>query len=476
MSAPPPAPPAFPPMDSSIGAFVVGTILSVFLAGVTCVQALEYYEQFWRKDRRWIVATVSFLLGVDLFHTAITCYTIYLWTVTNYGNLLKLVHSPWSFTWDPFLTGLVALVVQLFYAYRVFVVSQRKWFLPAAIGVLSFLQFAFATGSTWKIYLLDSEFARFGEFRYGVAIWLLSAAVADILITGSLIYYLRKASGGDHQRSSSIVRRICTVSIETNGLTCLFAIADAILFVAMPADSWHVIPNLSLVKLYYNGLLASLNCRRDFTASPRPTQAGYSDYGHGTPAPKYSAAMGSSPSTGSGGGQTMSTGSSPNPNLITPQTLETQYASKAGSGEKRGVFDAFRRNKARTSNGDEGSGVRVTMVHETTSGSSSHGDTDIEKGIDRDTAQAFELSTVAHQHQPHSANNASDGAVTIPIHISSVSSSSAVPPVPPVPAVHPYAASATPDAPRTPAARPNPVPPVAPHSMGMAGAIPREWQ
>jgi hypothetical protein len=28
----------------------------------------------------------------------ISCWTIYLWTVTHYGNLAYLMRSPWSFT------------------------------------------------------------------------------------------------------------------------------------------------------------------------------------------------------------------------------------------------------------------------------------------------------------------------------------------------------------------------------------------
>ncbi|GAA5973779.1 hypothetical protein JCM11641_003151 [Rhodosporidiobolus odoratus] len=193
MSAPA-APAALPAMDSSIGAFLVGTILSIFLAGITSVQVYEYYQNFGRTDRALLIGIVSFLLVCDLFHTAISCFTIYFWTVTNYANPAVLVVSPWSFTWDPFLTGIVSFTVQLFYAWRVFVVSKRQWILPACIGVLSLLQLAFAVGSTWEIYLLESKFSRFGEFRYGVATWLLAAAAADILITSSLIWYLRQAS------------------------------------------------------------------------------------------------------------------------------------------------------------------------------------------------------------------------------------------------------------------------------------------
>ncbi|GAA5894830.1 hypothetical protein JCM8208_006081 [Rhodotorula glutinis] len=291
-------PPSFPPLDNSVGAFLLGTILSVFLAGVTSVQAYSYFVWFGRTDRKLLIGIVSFLLIVDLFHSAISCYTIYATTVTNYGNLAFLVKCLWSFTWDPFLTGLVAFIVQIFYAWRVFVVSRRQWFIPAVIGVLSLLSFAFAIGSTWTIYRLNSEFARFHEFRYGVAIWLLSAAVADILITGSLIFYLRRASKGSGGHSSPIIERVIRTTLETNSITAIFAIVDAVLFVALPQDSWHVLPNLSLVKLYFNGLLVSLNSRK----VGQQSSAGGSDKASpfGTPAPGYTATFGSVPNPNAG--------------------------------------------------------------------------------------------------------------------------------------------------------------------------------
>lgn len=56
--------------------------------------------------------------------------------------------------------------------------------------------------------------------------------------------------------------KILRNTIETNGLTLCIAILDALLFALFPQASWHVIPNLALVKLYFNSVLVSLNSRR----------------------------------------------------------------------------------------------------------------------------------------------------------------------------------------------------------------------
>ncbi|GAA5992149.1 hypothetical protein JCM11641_003255, partial [Rhodosporidiobolus odoratus] len=213
------------------------------------------------------------------------------------------------------------------------------------------------------------------------------------------IWYLRQASNNDHQRSRSIVQRIIRITIETNGLTCLFAIADAILFVALPADSWHVVPNLSLVKLYFNGCLVSLNAR---TAFHQPTSGQFSgSYNPHTPAPKYSTQ-----------GQTNSS------DLITPATLGSSYGSNGSPvNEKKGF--SFGLNRGTSGSGDARrarvEGVQVTTVSETVTRIGSRDEIDMEKGLQAAPAQAFELSSIAHNGQnPARASEESGGQVVVP--------------------------------------------------------------
>lgn len=67
--------------------------------------------------------------------------TIYFFGVTRWGDLSALVYSPWSFSIEPAMTGLAALAVQGFYAYRIYIISSRKVWIPAIIGAGSVVQF-----------------------------------------------------------------------------------------------------------------------------------------------------------------------------------------------------------------------------------------------------------------------------------------------------------------------------------------------
>ncbi|KAM0749903.1 hypothetical protein T439DRAFT_381452 [Meredithblackwellia eburnea MCA 4105] len=239
----------------------------VFLCGITVTQVYTYFTTV-PNDKPIFRWSVIVLLIIDIFHTVISCHTVYDWTVANYGNISHIARSPWTFTIEPAITGIVTSWVQLFYAVRVYLINGRHWALPSLICALSFIQLGFACGATGMIVHLSSEFSRFQSWTYGVSIWLGAAALGDVLITSSMFWALREArsqNGSEFQRTSSLIDTIIRNTIETNGLTTLFAIIDAILFGAS-SQAWHVIPNLCLVKLYYNSLLVSLNSRPKLAA------------------------------------------------------------------------------------------------------------------------------------------------------------------------------------------------------------------
>ncbi|KAM0751469.1 hypothetical protein T439DRAFT_324653 [Meredithblackwellia eburnea MCA 4105] len=266
--------------DGSIGAFVSGTLISTFLLGVTATQAFIYYQTF-PKDRRIYWWTVTILLIMDWTHTAMSCYTVYDWTVTHYGDIAHLANSPWTFAVDPAMTGIVASIVQMFYAYRVYVVGKRRMFFPIVICVLSAVQLGFACGATGMIFKLQA-FAKFQSWTYGVCVWLVCAAAADLIITGSLVYFLQRSKENILQ-TTSVCDKLIELVIQSNGLTAAVAVIDAVLFSTL-STSYHVTANLCLVKLYFNSLLVSLNARADLERQLMNNQrSGSHNFGHGTP-------------------------------------------------------------------------------------------------------------------------------------------------------------------------------------------------
>ncbi|GAA6010642.1 hypothetical protein JCM11491_003007 [Sporobolomyces phaffii] len=244
--------------DGSIGPFVIGTVLACYLSGITSAQAFQYSQNF-PNDRRLYKSLVVGLFVLDMLHSAVAIVTIWNWCVENYGDVSNLVIAPWSFGVDPALVGIISFACQIFFCYRVYILSKRQWVIPSVVLILSTLSLAFAIGSTYQIFHLK-RFDRFQSFTYGVATWLSASAAADILITCSLVFYLSKSKEGGIKTTNSILNRLIELTVSTNGITCSVAILDAILF-GSRSDSSHVAPNLILPKLYYTSLLVSLNAR-----------------------------------------------------------------------------------------------------------------------------------------------------------------------------------------------------------------------
>ncbi|KAJ7699304.1 hypothetical protein B0H17DRAFT_832243, partial [Mycena rosella] len=99
------------------------------------------------------------------------------------------------------------------------------------------------------------QFSHFQEFQVPVICWLMSAAVGDVLITGTLgRRNHRTGCSATDTRVDQIIR--CIPS--TGMITSLCSVIDLGLFLGDPP---HLLFNLPLAKLYSNSLMSSLNAR-----------------------------------------------------------------------------------------------------------------------------------------------------------------------------------------------------------------------
>ncbi|KAH9464776.1 hypothetical protein Pst134EB_004288 [Puccinia striiformis f. sp. tritici] len=220
-------------------------------------QVYTYFSNF-KNDRPIYRYSVIGLFVLDVLHTAFSQVTLWQWFVAHYGEPAAVVKAPWSFAMSPVMCGLAAFVVQIFYAHRVYLLSNRRIIVPGFIGFGALFQLVWASGATAKVFQIQF-FQGFQVWTYGVACWLGGAAVTDLLITASLVWILLNSKRGI-RRTNNIIDRLISLTIETNGLTFTVAVLDLVLFSAFK-DASHVAPHLCLVKLYINSFLVTLNSR-----------------------------------------------------------------------------------------------------------------------------------------------------------------------------------------------------------------------
>ncbi|KAH9477705.1 hypothetical protein JR316_0009931 [Psilocybe cubensis] len=148
---------------------------------------------------------------------------------------------------------LLSTPVQFFIAWRIKVVSQST-IMPAIIvffGICSFIGGVAVFVMTVQI----SERMNLTVVEPALIVWLGSSAVADALITLSLSMslFLRTWFG--------LWRDTARLLNATGTITTIFALADFIVFLLLPATNINFVFDFTLCKLYTNSLLSTLNSR-----------------------------------------------------------------------------------------------------------------------------------------------------------------------------------------------------------------------
>ncbi|BGP07737.1 hypothetical protein JCM10049v2_003577 [Rhodotorula toruloides] len=245
---------------AALGPFYLGTLFQLFLFGIHWQQVFDYYRLF-PTDRLAIKAAVAAVFVVGSFHISCSIYTVWFYAIAGYGQPSYIADCVWSFALNPLQTAIVAAIVQLHYAWRVYLVSKRSIYLSALITLLTLAQFALGLYTTSVAVTIRpwSEVHRRLDWAVGSCLFLMAAA--DILITSALTYYLRQVKS-DFGRTNSIIGRIIRLTVANNAITAVTAVCSGSLFVADNQAAYHVFFSLTIIHSYAISFLSSLKSRK----------------------------------------------------------------------------------------------------------------------------------------------------------------------------------------------------------------------
>ncbi|KAI0769910.1 hypothetical protein C8Q74DRAFT_1369157 [Fomes fomentarius] len=239
------------------GPIFIGVVFNIALYGIMVTQTYLYFNVY-RRDKIWMKILVFVLFFCDTLNCCFDVAFLYIPLVNNFGDTEKIIKADWIFATDPVMTAIIAALVQLFFAWRVKILTGHI-FSVCVIVVSSVAQLCGGLGTSIAVGMIP-EFTNFQKFKVIVIIWLAFSAVADTLITTALVWHLRKNKTG-MVVTDGIINRIIRLTVQTGLITALCAIIDLILFLIFPTGL-HLIFNLPLSKLYTNSLMSSLNSRQ----------------------------------------------------------------------------------------------------------------------------------------------------------------------------------------------------------------------
>jgi len=156
------------------------------------------------------------------------------------------------------LGAIIAGSVQLLYARRVYILSKSV-VLPILIMAFAAVAFSFGIFYTAREIALDYLY-EFHSLIWIASIALTVYAVTDVLIAGSMCWYLYRQRTG-FSRTDSTLSILMVYSIHTGLLTSVLATAVTISSAVSPASLIRVAIRWVLSECYINSLLAMLNSR-----------------------------------------------------------------------------------------------------------------------------------------------------------------------------------------------------------------------
>ncbi|PIL35700.1 hypothetical protein GSI_02430 [Ganoderma sinense ZZ0214-1] len=256
------------------GPMFIGVTLNIMLYGVMSAQTYLYFSMY-KDDRTWIKVFVLVLFLCDTANTGFDIAFVYDPLVNHFGSLSALTEATWNvFAFnesanmsvvplDPAITAIIAALVQLFFAWRVKVLTSNRR-IVGVIVLCSVTQLLGGLGVTIALGMVP-QFYEFRKFRVIGIIWLVAAALADMLITAALVWHLRKHKTG-MSVTDDLISKIIRFTVQTGLITALFAMINLALYLTIPSG-YDLIFNIPLAKLYTNSLMSTLNSRRIWKAA-----------------------------------------------------------------------------------------------------------------------------------------------------------------------------------------------------------------
>ncbi|PBK86607.1 hypothetical protein ARMGADRAFT_1066514 [Armillaria gallica] len=238
---------------------IVAYLLHWGLFGTLSVQLYLYYLAF-PNDRKFTKCLVYGIYVIEIVQTMLVTHDVFAIFGYGFGDMEALTDMHLDWLTVPVVSAVVACVGQVFYAYRIYILSKSR-IVPAFVICVSLTTsvaatitgiYSFQAGDLTKLYSLKSSIA--------AGIWCGGSALCDIVIAICMTYYLMR-SNTSLRRTQMLVTKLIRLTIETGSATALMALVTCILFLAFPHQTFYVAPAVLMPKLYVNAIYMVLNSR-----------------------------------------------------------------------------------------------------------------------------------------------------------------------------------------------------------------------
>ncbi|PBK85482.1 hypothetical protein ARMGADRAFT_1128884 [Armillaria gallica] len=238
---------------------IVASLLHWGLFGTLSVQLYLYYLAF-PKDRKFTKYLVYGIYIVEIVQTMFVTHDAFAVFGYGFGDLIAVTDMHFNWFAVPIMSGIVACVGQVFYGYRIFILSKSQ-IIPIFVTCVSLTSTvaAIVTG----VYLFEAgNIIELNKRKIDIAagIWCGASALCDIVIAICMTYYLMRCSTS-FRHTQILLTKLIRLTIETGSVTAAVALVTVTLFFMFPHQTFYTTPALLIPKLYANTVFMVLNSR-----------------------------------------------------------------------------------------------------------------------------------------------------------------------------------------------------------------------
>ncbi|KAI0033254.1 hypothetical protein K488DRAFT_85092 [Vararia minispora EC-137] len=226
---------SIPNITDITGPLLFGALVNWALFGVL-VSQIYYYHVHFHHDPRTLKVFIYFIFLVETAQTGIVAHDSFVFLAGGWGNLSLVSSQGMLWLTAPFMDGLVGGCVQLFYAWRIFVLHESR----VLFGVLGFLSLVsmgggFAAGLE-SIIFAHEDSTRVQEKTKVIVtpihqVWGVCMMVCDVLIFACMIAWYRKVRhSATYKLTHDIITNTVKYTVASGALTTTATVAALIIF------------------------------------------------------------------------------------------------------------------------------------------------------------------------------------------------------------------------------------------------------
>ncbi|KAJ3746049.1 hypothetical protein DFH05DRAFT_906142 [Lentinula detonsa] len=263
-------------MSAIFAPFFWGFFVSIFLGGITIVQAYMYFPH--PTDTRSVQVLAASMLILDLISSALVAQSLYYYLIPHFGSTEPLRTITPELSAECLISGILTFTSQMYFVYQIHSVKHNgilAWTILVVLTLFAVITFVGGIGCVATMYVFaygvladrSKDFAIF----FGVAKGF--GAVTDIMATIAMCTYLSNAKTGFSTHTDSLIKGLIQYIIERGAVVTLIQTLLLITFFAAPNNLYWLAFHINVTKLYANTFFCMLNARKSLWKKHAPNNS-----------------------------------------------------------------------------------------------------------------------------------------------------------------------------------------------------------